>query len=133
MPPGGFARALAFGCSPWAPDGGRTVEDHRRLALALARWILGQGYWPCLPHLYAPQFLDDADADERALGLAWGRAWLRDCRVVFWTHPEGRPSAGMREELALAEGWRLPIYFVPPGVLAGSWAEAVSRGSMPGT
>lgn len=46
---------------------------------------------------YAPQFLDDTDPDERAQGIAWGLAQLKDCAVVYVL--DVPPSAGMRQEL----------------------------------
>jgi len=90
-------RPPAYICSPFAAPTPAEQAHHVRWAQALARLAWDHGFWPVAPHLYAPQFLDDADPAERAQGLAWGLAQLKACAVVYVL--DVPPSAGMRQEL----------------------------------
>lgn len=102
-------RPLAYICSPYAPRGpGQGITEHVALAQRLSRLAWEDGYWPCAPHLYAPQFLDDADPQERQLGLAWGLSWLERCAVIYVACPYPEPTPGMRGELARARALGLP-------------------------
>ncbi len=99
-------RPWAYGCSPYAaptPDG---IQHNVTLAQTLARHIWDDGYWPILPHLYAPQFLPDEVPETRQIGLEWGLALLARCQVIY-VYRGAPPSPGM--QLEIAEAIRLGI------------------------
>jgi hypothetical protein len=104
-------RPRAYICSPFAADTPAQQARHLAWARALARLAWDHGFWPVAPHLYAPQFLDDTDPAERAQGLAWGLAQLRDCAVVYVL--DVSPSPGMRQELAALTPAQV-VQIVPP-------------------
>lgn len=100
-------RPWAYGCSPYAAPTLEGIQQHVALAQLLARQIYADGYWPIVPHLYAPQWLDDADPEQRAVGLHWGLSLLARCRVVY-VYGGQAPSSGMRLELAEADRLGIP-------------------------
>lgn len=55
------------------------------------------GYIPIAPNLLFPQFLNDNNPKERALGLFFGNAILSKC-VEMWVFG-GRISEGMEAEI----------------------------------
>ena len=63
-------RPIVYICSPYAGDIAGNVEAARRYS----RFAVDKGYIPIAPHLLYPQFLDDADPDERELGIFFGNA-----------------------------------------------------------
>ena len=68
---------------------------------------MDKGYAPFAPHLLYPRFLDDNEPDERALGMAAGKAWLAVCDELWqWG---ATISAGMAEEIALAHELGIPV------------------------
>ncbi len=111
-------RPLAYGLSPLAPRGSYTQADHHAIAQRFARWIWDQGFFPVLPHLYLPTWLHDTDAEERAIGLAIGQAWLTQCARAFQL--DVPPSAGMIAEHALAAAHAIPIEQIPWTVIDAS-------------
>lgn len=85
--------------SPYAGD----VERHVAYALACVRDSIARGEAPLAPHLLYPQALDDADAAQRAAGIAAGLAWGELARrLVVYT--DLGISRGMAEEMAHAWG-----------------------------
>ncbi|MCD8308909.1 MAG: hypothetical protein LUD19_03560 [Clostridia bacterium] len=65
---------------------------------------------PICPHLYFSQFLDDLNSSERNLGMEMGVELLKKCDEM-WVF--GKPSAGMRAEIEIAESLRIPINYIP--------------------
>lgn len=63
---------------------------------------------PVAPHAYFTQFMDDADPEQRAAGLAMGRAILATCdyMMVFGDYV----SEGMRAELMEAKRLGIIVY-----------------------
>lgn len=68
-----------------------------------SRFAVDKGYIPIAPHLLYPQFLDDADPDERELGIFFGNAIMSKCSEV-WVFGS-RISAGMQAEIRRAK-WK---------------------------
>ncbi|AEW04171.1 hypothetical protein Sulac_0658 [Sulfobacillus acidophilus DSM 10332] len=101
-------RPWAYICSPFRADTPEQQARHVAWARQMARQAWDDGYWPIVPHLYAPQFLDDADPVERAWGLQWGLDLLDRC-VVMYVWAGGPPSAGMAAEIASAQQQGLPV------------------------
>ena len=50
------------------------------------------------PHVLFPQFIDDADADERELAMFFNRILLSHCEAMWGYTP--RVSAGMRKSVS---------------------------------
>lgn len=93
-----FDRPWAYVCSPYAPRWEESVARHVHWAQTIARLAYSEGFWPVVPHLYAPQFLDDTNPQDRQVGTTWGLALLRRCVMVYVL--DVPPSSGMRQELA---------------------------------
>ncbi len=72
-------RPIVYICSPYAGDIAGNVEAARRYS----RFAVDKGYIPIAPHLLYPQFLDDADPDERELGIFFGNAIMSKCSEVW--------------------------------------------------
>ncbi len=88
---------IVFICSPFAGDvGGNTMRARR-----YGRFAVSQKAIPIIPHLMYPQFLEEADPDERKLGLEMGLVLLTKCHElwVFGNHL----SSGMAVEVKRAK------------------------------
>ena len=92
-------RPIVYICSPFSGD----VKENRRKARMYSRFAVKQGYLPITPHLLFPQFLDDADPDEREIGMYMGLVLMTKC-VEVWVFGETM-SEGMRREIRKAK-WR---------------------------
>ena len=92
-------RPIVYICSPYAGDIAGNVDAARRYS----RFAVDKGYIPIAPHLLFPQFLDDADPDERELGIFFGNAIMSKCSEV-WVFGS-RISAGMQAEIRRAK-WK---------------------------
>jgi hypothetical protein len=82
-------------CSPLGGD----VHANLERAKEYAKYALKCGAAPVVPHFYA-LLLDDAESEQRRLGMKAGQALLWFCDEV-WVFTETR-SPGMKDELALA-------------------------------
>ena len=80
-------------------------QEHRSLRAfrRYSRFAVEAGYIPFAPHLLFPQFLNDADPNERELGLFFGNALMSKCSEV-WVFGS-RISAGMQAEINRAK-WK---------------------------
>ena len=93
---------LVFICSPYRGNTETNVQNARAYcSLASLR-----GCIPFAPHLLFTQFLDDAKADERKLGMYMGAEMLRLCDEL-WAF--GEPTEGMAAEMELAERMGIPV------------------------
>lgn len=90
-------RPIVFICSPYAGE----VEKNILAAKYYSRFAVDKGYIPIAPHLLFPQFLNDADPNERQLGLFFGDALMSKCSEV-WVFGS-RVSAGMETEIKRAK------------------------------
>lgn len=99
-------RPIVFICSPFAGDVDSNIWKARRYCRFAAR----KGYIPFAPHLLFPQFLDDADEKERALGMFFGAAMMSKCAEVWICGDTISP--GMEEEIERAKrkGYRLRYF-----------------------
>ncbi|MBR1385068.1 MAG: hypothetical protein IJ555_14870, partial [Ruminococcus sp.] len=66
-----------------------------------------RGCDPVAPHLFYPQFLDDNDPTERALGMELGLKALRSCDELWIISP--RISSGMSAEIKEAQKCGIPV------------------------
>lgn len=107
-----------FICSPFCPvgitekDRSKEMEDNLTLAKKACRYAVEKSYVPLAPHLYFPQFLNDAENSERRLGIFLGLYGLAEC-AELWVIGR-RISEGMKQEIGWAQEWGIPVrYFVP--------------------
>ena len=92
-------RPIVYICSPFAGD----VEGNIKNAKRYCRFAVDSGYIPIAVHLLFPQFMDDADPQERELALFFGNAIMSKCSEV-WVFGE-RISSGMDSEIKRAK-WK---------------------------
>lgn len=92
-------RPIVYICSPFAGD----IEGNIANAKRYCRFAVDSGYIPIAVHLLFPQFMDDADPDERELALIFGNAVMSKCSEV-WVFGE-RISSGMASEIRRAK-WK---------------------------
>ena len=102
-----------FICSPFRPRGETREEkekDWKRnidVANKACRYAVNHGYVPYAPHLYFPQFLSEADPEEREMGILLGLTWLAGCNEL-WVIGD-RISEGMEKEITKAKEWHIPV------------------------
>lgn len=75
--------------------------DNLKLAKDACAFAALRGCDPVAPHLFYPQFLDDNDPTERALGMELGLKALRACDELWIISP--RISNGMSAEIKEAQ------------------------------
>ena len=92
-------RPIVYICSPYAGD----TEINVKAAQDYSRFAVDKGYIPVAPHLLFPQFMKDANPEERKLGLFFGNALMSKCSEV-WVFGK-RISAGMEAEIKRAR-WK---------------------------
>ncbi len=90
-------RPLVYICSPYSGD----VESNIANARRYCRFAVDSGYLPQAPHLFFPQFMDDADESERDLALFMNIVILTKC-AELWVFGE-TISPGMAREIRKAE------------------------------
>jgi len=98
-------RPLVYICSPFAGD----MEQNTIKARQYSRYAVEQGAIPFAPHLLYPQFMDDRNEEQRALGLLFCKVWLCKCDEL-WAFG-GNISPGMKLELAKARQKGVRIRF----------------------
>jgi len=83
------------------------VERNRQRAKYYARLIALEGHIPIAPHLFYPQFLDDANPNERMIGINLGLNQLKGCDEmwIFGTII----SDGMKLEIEKAKENGIPV------------------------
>lgn len=90
-------------CSPYAGD---RAKNDAYLKACIAD-SLSRNEAPWASHGFYPQFLDDGDCDQRALGLECEHVWLKFAALVAVYGDLDPPSSGMA--LAIREADRLGI------------------------
>ncbi len=98
-------RPLVYICSPLSGAVERNQEDARRYC----RFAVRRGAIPLAPHLYFPQFMDDADPGQRDLALFMDIVLLSKCSEM-WVFGE-RVSRGMSIEIEKAKRKGQPIRY----------------------
>ena len=94
-------------CSPLRPIStdpilrANELIDNLKLAKDACTFAALRGCEPVAPHLYYPQFLNDDDEFERALGMELGIRALRACDELWIISP--RISSGMSAEIKEAQ------------------------------
>lgn len=98
-------RPIVFICSPYVDD----PMGNERRALSYCRFAVRRGCIPIAPHVYFTRFLDEANPQDRELGLFMGRVLLTKC-VELWVFGSC-VTAGMEREIAKAEERSMPIRY----------------------
>ena len=88
---------MVYVCSPYAGDINRNTVNARRFS----RFVVDEGFLPVTPHLLFTQFLNDANPDDREIGMYMGLVLLTKCSEL-WVFGE-RISAGMQREIKKAQ------------------------------
>ena len=90
-------RPLVYICSPFAGD----TESNTEKARHYCHFAVRNACIPLTPHLFFPQFMDDAVPAERSLAMFMGMVLLGRCEQV-WVFGSAI-SAGMAAEIEKAE------------------------------
>ncbi len=98
-------RPVVFICSPYAGE----IRKNERRARKYCKFAVEQNCIPVAPHLLFPQFLDDREPEERALGLRMGCVLLTKC-AELWVFGE-HVTDGMALEIEKAERRLIPIRY----------------------
>ena len=98
-------RPIVYICSPLSGD----VEANQAQARTYCRYAVNSGYIPLAPHLYFPQFMNDANAKERNLALFMDIVLLSKC-AELWVFGE-TISKGMSIEIEKAKRKGQPIRY----------------------
>ncbi len=107
-------RPLVFICSPFAGD----MEGNAKRAREYSRFAVSEDCIPIAPHLLFPQFLEEADPAQRALGISFGLVLQSMCREM-WVFGD-TVSKGMAVEIEKAGERGIPIrYFTDRCVEVG--------------
>lgn len=91
-------------CHPYSDD----PEGNCAKVLRICRYLAGQGHLPIAPHLYLPQFVDEAT--QRDLAMAMCRALLTMCNVIVVCG--GTVSPGMAKEIGYAESLGIEFQYI---------------------
>lgn len=109
-----------FICSPLrgAPDLDPEIQNlnvARNLSIAamLCLFASKDGAAPFAPHLFYPQFLNDACPNEREAGTRAGLSFLQTC-AEMWVYTELGISEGMHKEILAANAMGIKVIFDPP-------------------
>lgn len=100
-------------CSPLRPVStdpilrANELIDNLKLAKDACTFAALRGCDPVAPHLFYPQFLNDDDEVERALGMELGLKALRSCDELWIISP--RISSGMSAEIKEAKKCGIPV------------------------
>lgn len=96
-------RPLVYVCSPYAGD----VQNNINNARKFSRFTAEQNGIPVTPHLMYPQFLNDADQEEREMAMHFNYVLLGKCNEL-WVFG-GVISKGMAREIGVAKKRRMKI------------------------
>ncbi len=100
---------VIYVCSPFRGD---TKEEGQRnvdYAVELTAELLRTMYYPITPHLYITACLNDADPEERRIGMDAALALLDKCDAVMVGIRYGI-SEGMAAEITKAKRMGIPIF-----------------------
>ncbi|MCD8013344.1 MAG: hypothetical protein LUG99_09240 [Lachnospiraceae bacterium] len=110
-----------FICSKCRPDSENEEGWKKEWAINMdrgleaSRFVSMLGFIPFCPHIYATQFLDEREEDEREMGIRIGQAWLKLCKElwIFGYAGTASISKGMRAEIHMAKNHGIPIKCFP--------------------
>ena len=85
------------------------VDANVKAAIGYCRLVIDKGYMPIASHLLYPQILNDNDPEERALGVMFGLALLRECDEVWGC---GEVAPGVSREIEEARRLNKKLRFM---------------------
>ena len=103
-------KKLVFVSTPFHADTGAEMLGNIKLAQRICKQVLEDGGIPYAPHLLFPQFLDDADACQRAAGIEAGIEMLRRCDILVFSG--GKVTDGMTQEMKAASDLGIPVVYL---------------------
>lgn len=106
-------------CSRYAADTEEQVQRNVAIAKDYCRMVADRGDFPIAPHLYFPQFLNDAIREERSAGLRMGMEALRHADHVLAIIENGVISSGMDQEMREAARLGIPVEMIYIGETPG--------------
>lgn len=98
-------KPLVYICSPYSGN----VEGNVKKARSFCRFALEQNCIPIAPHLFFPQFMDDAKPEERELAMFMNMVLMGKCSEV-WVLGHSI-SSGMAREIEKAKKRRQKIRY----------------------
>ena len=110
------SRPVVYIASPLAGD----MEENLFFARSACRYAVSHGCTPLASHLLYPQFLEDDDQSERALGTQMGLQLLAFCREL-WACGD-TISAGMSADS------QAPLLLISAGACRGTEEEVPTHG-----
>lgn len=91
-------------CHPYSGD----PEGNCAKVLTICMYLVNEGHLPIAPHLYLPQFVDEATQRDLAMNMC--RALLTLCNVILICG--GEVSPGMRTEIRYAEALGIKFQYL---------------------
>lgn len=98
-------KPLVFICSPYAGN----IRRHTEQAREYCRYAVEKNCIPIAPHLFFPQFMEEADPAQRKLGIFFGLVLQSKCKEV-WVFG-GNITKGMAVEIEKAHERGLPVRY----------------------
>lgn len=98
---------LIYVASPLRGD----IEENLKNANRFCRFVVANQAIPIAPHVFFKGFLDDRVPEEREIGMFLGKELLKQCCEVWVFSNNGRLSEGMKAEIELAEGMKIPVRY----------------------
>ena len=99
-------RPLVYICSPYAGD----IENNVSAARDYCRFAVGCGCIPLAAHLLYPQFMNDADPEERKLALFFGKILMDKCDEVWVFGKTMSPGMKAEHDRAVRRGSRVRYF-----------------------
>lgn len=124
----GSRKGIAFISSPYKSDNDLNIIHNVKIARAMCKLAIDQGYAPFASHLIYTQFLDESVPEQREMGIEYGREFLEYADIIYIYKGEGsKESEGMKGdlessmiEIRLVTNKDLELYmkdsFIPPWV-----------------
>lgn len=96
-----------FVVSRYSGDTEKNIEYARDICAQVVR----EGDLPIAPHLLFPQFLEDSNEMERAIGIEAGHVMMESCDMVLVATCGDELSEGMKADIEYAANLGIPIEY----------------------
>lgn len=98
---------LIYVASPLSGD----IEGNIKRANEYCKFVVANQAIPFAPHAFFTGFLNDEIPEERSIGMFLGKELLKKCDALWAFCDSEEPSAGMREEIVLANELKIPVRY----------------------
>ncbi len=125
-----IAKPFCFVASPFAAKAPDEMDLNITYAEQICRRVaLETPLIPFAPHLYFPRFLQDHEAAEREIGIAYAKQIMPLCSCAIFAVPPWRKemSSGMIFELKLAQDKFDLDIFIGPGEIDSARMDIILR------